>query len=84
VAKFPGAHFGVEQATMNWWYGHNVLGLWFTPAALGAAYYFLPKAIGRRVSSYNLAIPSSASGRSRSSMPRWAVTISWAGPCRNG
>ena len=56
VAKLPGAHFGVEQATMNWWYGHNVLGLWFTPAALGAIYYFLPKVIGRRVSSYNLSI----------------------------
>ncbi|QXL85018.1 cbb3-type cytochrome c oxidase subunit I [Comamonas sp. NLF-1-9] len=56
VAKFPGAHYGVEQATMNWWYGHNVLGLWFTPAALGAIYYFLPKVIGRRVSSYNLSI----------------------------
>ena len=56
VAKIPGAHFGVEQATMNWWYGHNVLGLWFTPAALGAIYYFLPKVIGRRVSSYNLSI----------------------------
>ncbi len=56
VAKFPGLHFGVQQATMNWWYGHNVLGLWFTPAALGAIYYFLPKVIGRRVSSYNLSI----------------------------
>src|SRR5690606_30447852 len=27
VAKVPGVHFGVEQATMNWWFGHNVLGL---------------------------------------------------------
>ena len=56
VAKFPGLHFGVQQAAMNWWYGHNVLGLWFTPVSLGAIYYFLPKVIGRRVSSYNLSI----------------------------
>lgn len=56
VGKFPGLHFGVQQAAMNWWYGHNVLGLWFTPVALGAIYYFLPKVIGRRVSSYNLSI----------------------------
>ena len=56
VAKIPGAHFGVEQATMNWWYGHNVLGLWFTPVAVGAIYYFLPKIIARPIRSYNLSI----------------------------
>jgi cytochrome c oxidase cbb3-type subunit 1 len=56
VAKMPGVHTGVQQATMNWWYGHNVLGLWFTPVSVGAIYYFLPKIIGRPVSSYNLSI----------------------------
>lgn len=56
VAKLPGVHFGVQQATMNWWYGHNVLGLWFTPVSVGAIYYFLPKVIGRPVRSYNLSI----------------------------
>jgi cytochrome c oxidase cbb3-type subunit 1 len=56
VAKLPGVHFGVQQAMTNWWYGHNVLGLWFTPVALGAIYYFLPKTIGRRVRSYNLSL----------------------------
>ena len=56
VAKLPGVHFGVEQATTNWWYGHNVLGLWFTPVSIGAIYYFLPKVIGRRVRSYNLSL----------------------------
>ncbi len=56
VAKFPGLHYGVQQATMNWWYGHNVLGLWFTPLALGTIYYFLPKTIGHRVTSYNLSL----------------------------
>ncbi len=56
VAKLPGVHTGVQQATMNWWFGHNVLGLWFTPVSVGAIYYFLPKIIGRPVRSYNLSI----------------------------
>jgi cytochrome c oxidase cbb3-type subunit 1 len=56
VGKLPGVHTGVQQATTNWWYGHNVLGLWFTPVGVGAIYYFLPKIIGRPVSSYNLSI----------------------------
>jgi cytochrome c oxidase cbb3-type subunit 1 len=56
VGKLPGVHSGVQQATTNWWYGHNVLGLWFTPDSIGAIYYFLPKIIGRPVSSYNLSI----------------------------
>ena len=56
VAKLPGVHFGVQQAMTNWWYGHNVLGLWFTPVSVGAIYYFLPKIIGRPVRSYNLSI----------------------------
>jgi cytochrome c oxidase cbb3-type subunit I len=56
VAKVPGVHTGVQQATTNWWYGHNVLGLWFTPVSVGAIYYFLPKIIGRPVRSYNLSI----------------------------
>jgi cytochrome c oxidase cbb3-type subunit 1 len=56
VAKVPGVHFGVEQATMNWWYGHNVLGLFYTPLSIAAIYYFLPKVIGRPVRSYNLSL----------------------------
>ncbi|MCI2811084.1 cbb3-type cytochrome c oxidase subunit I [Eoetvoesiella caeni] len=56
VAKIPGVHFGVEQATMNWWYGHNVLGLFYTPLSIAAIYYFLPKVIGRPVRSYNLSL----------------------------
>jgi cytochrome c oxidase cbb3-type subunit 1 len=56
VAKLPGVHTGVQQATTNWWYGHNVLGLWFTPVSVGAIYYFLPKIIGRPVRSYNLSL----------------------------
>ncbi|MBS0389689.1 MAG: cbb3-type cytochrome c oxidase subunit I [Comamonadaceae bacterium] len=56
VGKMPGVQFGVQQATMNWWYGHNVLGLWFTPVAVGSIYYFLPKIIARPIRSYNLSI----------------------------
>jgi cytochrome c oxidase cbb3-type subunit 1 len=56
VANIPVLHKGVEQATMNWWFGHNVLGLFYTPLALASVYYFLPKVIGRPVQSYNLSL----------------------------
>jgi cytochrome c oxidase cbb3-type subunit 1 len=56
VANIPYLHKGVEQATMNWWFGHNVLGLFYTPLALASVYYFLPKVIGRPVQSYNLSL----------------------------
>lgn len=56
IANWPGLHFGVEQATMNWWFGHNVLGLWFTPLGLAAAYYFIPKVLGKPIYSYNLSL----------------------------
>ena len=45
---------GVPEATANWWYAHNILGLWITPPGLAAAYYFIPKVIGRPVYSYHL------------------------------
>lgn len=56
VANIPGLHVGVQQATMNWWYGHNALGLWFTPLGLAAAYYFIPKVVGKPIHSYNLSL----------------------------
>jgi cytochrome c oxidase cbb3-type subunit 1 len=56
VAKTPGVQSGVSQATMNWWFGHNVLGLFYTPLALASVYYFLPKVIGRAIQSYNLSL----------------------------
>ena len=56
VANMPYLHKGIEQATMNWWYGHNVLGLFYTPLALASIYYFLPKVIGRPIQSYNLSL----------------------------
>ena len=56
VAKVPNVHFGVEQAIVNWWYAHNVLGLWLTPLGLGAAYYFIAKVLGRPIYSYSLSL----------------------------
>jgi cytochrome c oxidase cbb3-type subunit 1 len=56
VANLPWLHFGVEHATVNWWFAHNVLGLWVTPLGLAMAYYFIPKVLGRPVFSYGLSL----------------------------
>jgi len=56
VANQPGVHFGVEHAVVNWWYAHNVLGLWLTPLGLAAAYYFIPKVLGKPIYSYSLSL----------------------------
>lgn len=47
---------GTVQAITNWWFAHNVLGLWLTPIGLGAIYYFLPKVLGRPIHSYYLSV----------------------------
>ena len=47
---------GIAQASITWWYGHNVLGLWFTPIGLATIYYLLPKVLGRPIHSYYLSI----------------------------
>lgn len=47
---------GVVQAITNWWYAHNVLGLWLTPNALACAYYMIPKVLGKPIHSYYLSI----------------------------
>jgi len=61
---------GVVQATTNWWFNHNVLGLWITPVGVGTAYYLIPKVIGRPVYSYYLSV-----------IGFWALALfySWAG-----
>ncbi|MBX9623201.1 MAG: cbb3-type cytochrome c oxidase subunit I, partial [Gemmataceae bacterium] len=61
---------GVVQPVVNWWFGHNFLGLWITPAGLAAAYYIIPKVIGRPVHSYYLSI-----------IGFWSLALfySWAG-----
>lgn len=47
---------GSAQGAVNWWFAHNVLGLWFTPIGLASAYYMIPKVIGRPIHSYYLSI----------------------------
>ncbi len=47
---------GVVQSVTNWWFAHNVLGLWLTPMALGATYYLIPKVLGRPIYSYYLSV----------------------------
>lgn len=44
------------QPPINWWFAHNVLGLWFTPVCLAAAYYFIPKVLGKPIHSYYLSM----------------------------
>lgn len=56
VANIPGLHSGVEEATVNWWFAHNVLGLWLTPLGVGTAYYFIPKIIGEPIYSYSVSL----------------------------
>jgi len=56
IANIPGVHFGVEHAIVNWWYAHNVLGLWITPFGLGLAYYLIPKIVGKPIHSYQLSL----------------------------
>ena len=56
IGNIPYLHFGVQQATMNWWFGHNALGLWFTPIGLASAYYLIPKILGKPIYSYNLSL----------------------------
>ena len=55
VGKWP-TYSGVESAAANWFFAHNVLGFWLTAMSLGAAYYFIPKVLGRPVYSYQLSV----------------------------
>ena len=47
---------GVQDALMQWWYGHNAVAFFLTTPFLGLMYYFLPKAAERPVFSYKLSI----------------------------
>ncbi len=47
---------GVQDAFMQWWYGHNAVAFFLTTPFLGIMYYFLPKAAERPVFSYKLSI----------------------------
>jgi cytochrome c oxidase cbb3-type subunit 1 len=62
---------GVQDAMVQWWYGHNAVGFFLTAGFLGMMYYFVPKQAGRPVYSYRLSI-----------VHFWALifTYMWAGP----
>ncbi len=62
---------GVQDALVQWWYGHNAVAFFLTTPYLGLMYYFLPKAANRPVYSYRLSI-----------VHFWALIFIyiWAGP----
>jgi cbb3-type cytochrome c oxidase subunit I len=47
---------GVQDALVQWWYGHNAVAFFLTTPFLGLMYYFLPKAANRPIFSYRLSI----------------------------
>jgi cytochrome c oxidase cbb3-type subunit I len=47
---------GVQDAMIQWWYGHNAVGFFLTAGFLGMVYYFIPKQAERPVYSYRLSI----------------------------
>ena len=56
IFKSVPIYAGVQDAMMQWWYGHNAVAFFLTTPFLGLMYYFLPKAAERPVFSYKLSI----------------------------
>ena len=56
LTKSYSVYAGVQDALVQWWYGHNAVAFFLTTPFLGMMYYFLPKAAGRPVFSYKLSI----------------------------
>jgi cytochrome c oxidase cbb3-type subunit 1 len=71
LTKSYSAYSGVQDAMVQWWYGHNAVGFFLTAGFLGMMYYFVPKQAGRPVYSYRLSV-----------VHFWALifTYMWAGP----
>ncbi len=71
LTKSYSAYAGVQDAMIQWWYGHNAVGFFLTAGFLGIMYYFIPKQAGRPVYSYRLSV-----------VHFWALifTYMWAGP----
>ena len=69
--KSYSVYAGVQDALVEWWYGHNAVAFFLTTPYLGLMYYFLPKASGRPIFSYRLSI-----------IHFWALIFLyiWAGP----
>ncbi len=55
LKSYP-VYAGVQDAFIQWWYGHNAVAFFLTTPFLGLMYYFLPKAADRPVFSYRLSI----------------------------
>lgn len=55
IKSYP-IYAGVQDAFMQWWYGHNAVAFFLTTPFLGLMYYFMPKAADRPVFSYKLSI----------------------------
>jgi len=70
LKSYP-VYAGVQDALVQWWYGHNAVAFFLTTPYLGLMYYFLPKAANRPVYSYKLSI-----------IHFWALIFLyiWAGP----
>jgi cytochrome c oxidase cbb3-type subunit I len=71
LMKSYSAYAGVQDAMIQWWYGHNAVGFFLTAGFLGMMYYYIPKQAERPVYSYRLSI-----------VHFWALifTYMWAGP----
>ncbi|HEX7671131.1 MAG TPA: cytochrome-c oxidase, cbb3-type subunit I [Polyangiaceae bacterium] len=71
LTKSYSLYAGVQDALMQWWYGHNAVAFFLTTPFLGLMYYFLPKAANRPVFSYKLSI-----------LHFWSLVFIyiWAGP----
>lgn len=54
--KSYSVYAGVQDALVQWWYGHNAVAFFLTTPFLGLMYYYLPKAANRPVYSYKLSI----------------------------
>ncbi len=69
--KSYSVYAGVQDAMVQWWYGHNAVGFFLTAGFLGIMYYFIPKQAQRPVYSYRLSV-----------VHFWALafTYIWAGP----
>lgn len=81
---------GVAQESVHWWFGHNALGVFFTPIGLAAIYYMIPKVIGRPIYSYYLSILgfwslalfynwAGAHHLIGGPVPAWLITVSTVG-----
>lgn len=81
-----GALNGIDDAIFNWYYGHNVLGLWFTTLGIPAIYYVVPRILKRPLNShllsligfFSIALFYTGVGSHhilQSPIPEWAKTI---------